>query len=85
MKELKDWHDIKEWAEQNGFRHLANRLQFNTGEFGRSQVAICDALRIAKTEEERLETAEFIEKELSEDLVDQIINDIDNEENYEKI
>lgn len=59
MKEFKSWRDIKEWATKNGFNNLAARLQLNndcwnsSGEFGRSQVLICDALRMAKNEEER--------------------------------
>ena len=91
MKEFKSWRDIKDWAEENGFKHLPTRLQANndywmsSGEFGRNQVAICDALRFADSEEDRLEIARTIEKELSEELVDQILADIENEENYEKI
>lgn len=76
MKEFKSWKDIKEWAEENGFEKLAKRLQLNNdcwnscGEFGRSQVAICDSLRYAETEEERLEVAGEIEKELTGDIVE---------------
>lgn len=72
MRQFKNWRDIKDWAEENGFGRLAKRLQLNndcwwsSGEFGRSQVAICDAVRFAETEEERLEVAEKIEKELGE-------------------
>jgi hypothetical protein len=76
MKEFKSWKDIKEWAEENGFEKLAKRLQLNNdcwnscGEFGRSQVAICDSIRYAETEEERLEVAGEIEKELTGDIVE---------------
>ena len=75
MKEFKSWKEIKEWAEENGFEKLAKRLQLNndcwwsSGEFGRSQVAICDAMRYAETEEERLEVAGEIEKELEGDII----------------
>ena len=75
MKEFKNWKEIKEWAEKNGFEKLAKRLQLNNdcwescGEFGRSQVAICDSIRYAETEEERLEVAGEIEKELKGDII----------------
>ena len=64
MKEIKSWRDIKEWFKQNGYPVLAKRMQMNNdcwnscGEFGRSQVAICDAMRCAETEEERHEVAQ---------------------------
>ena len=76
MKEFKSWKDIKDWAEENGFEKLAKRLQLNndcwwsSGEFGRLQVAICDAMRYAESEAERLEVAEEIEKELTGDIVE---------------
>ena len=66
MKEFKSWRDIKEWFEQNGYHVLAKRMQMNndcwmsSGEFGRSQVAICDAMRCAQTEEERHEVAQSL-------------------------
>ena len=66
MKEFKSWRDIKEWFEQNGYPILAKRMQMNndcwmsSGEFGRSQVAICDAMRYAQTEEERHEVAQSL-------------------------
>lgn len=59
MTEFKNWRDIKEWFEQNGYEKLAKRMQMNndcwwsSGEFGRSQVAICDSMRFAESEEER--------------------------------
>ena len=46
----KGWKDIKAWAEKKGFKHLVARMQLNndawmsSGEFGRSQKAICDNL-----------------------------------------
>lgn len=75
MKEFKNWHDIKDWAEENGFKNIPKRMQINndywmsSGEFGRSQVQICDALRFADTEEERLRIAEEIEEDLESDFV----------------
>lgn len=63
MKEFKTWHDVKKWAEKNGFKNIAKRLKINSdywwssGEFGRSQVFICDTLRYAESEKERLELA----------------------------
>lgn len=67
MKEFKSWHDIKDWCEENGFDKLAKRMQMNndcwwsSGEFGRSQVYICDSLRFAESEEERLEVAQALQ------------------------
>lgn len=75
MKEYKSWRDIKEWAERNGFVKLAKRLQLNNdcwsscGEFGRSQVYLCDSMRYATTEQERLDVAEQLERELADDIV----------------
>lgn len=63
MKEFKSWRDIKEWFEQNGYEVMAKRMQMNNdcwnscGEFGRSQVMICDSMRYAESEEERHEVA----------------------------
>ena len=63
MTEFKNWRDIKEWFEQNGYEVMAKRMQMNNdcwnscGEFGRSQVMICDSMRFAESEEERHEVA----------------------------
>ena len=68
MEEFKSWRDIKEWCEEHGHKGLARRLQLNndcwnsSGEFGRSQVAICDAMRFAESEEEREEIATAFEQ-----------------------
>lgn len=75
MKEFKNWHDIQDWAKENGFKNIVKRMQINndcwmsSGEFGRSQVQICDALRFADTEDERLMIAEQIEEDLESDFV----------------
>ena len=66
MKEFKNWRDIKEWFEEHGYNELARRMQINndcwwsSGEFGRSQVAICDSMRFAESEEERHEVAKAL-------------------------
>lgn len=73
METFKSWQDIKQWALDNGYNHMANRLQLNndcwmsSGEFGRSQVAICDAMRMAENEAQRKAVAKDIEKELMGD------------------
>lgn len=73
MKEFKNWREIKEWAVEHGFERMARRMQINndcwmsSGEFGRSQVAICDAMRFAEDEDARVETAEEIEASLEGD------------------
>ena len=75
MKEFKTWHDIQDWAKENDFKNIVKRMQINndcwnsSGEFGRSQVEICDSLRFCKSEEERLEVAGEIEEELNHDFV----------------
>jgi len=79
MKEFKNWQEIKEWAERNGFVRLAKRLKLNndcwssSGEFGRSQVYLCDSMRYAESEQERLEIAEQLEKELADDIVLELV------------
>ena len=75
MKEFKSWRDIQDWAKENGFKNIVKRMQINndcwnsSGEFGRSQVKICDSLRFCNSEEERLEIAENIEEILNHDFV----------------
>ena len=78
-KDFKDWGEIKAWAVENGFELLAKRLQLNNdcwwgcGEFGRSQVAICDSIRFADTLDEQLEIAGAWETELADDIVLQCV------------
>lgn len=73
MKSFYSWRDIKAWALENGYNRMAKRLQLNndcwnsSGEFGRSQVAMCDAMRMAETEAERHEVASDIEASLEND------------------
>jgi hypothetical protein len=80
MKEFKSWHDIQDWAKENGYDRMATRMQVNNdcwnscGEFGRSQVAICDAMRFADTEDERHEIAKQIEGDLADDIVTDIVS-----------
>ena len=75
MSEFKNWREIKEWAERHKFERLARRLQLNndcwssSGEFGRSQVYLCDSMRSAESEDERVEIAEMLERELADDIV----------------
>lgn len=75
MQSFKNWHDIQEWAKENGFKNIVKRMQVNnkcwnsSGEFGRSQIEICDNLRFAQCEEDRLEIAKEMEDELSHDFV----------------
>lgn len=68
----KGWQDIKAWAEKNGFKNLAARMQLNndawmsSGEFGRNQVEICDSLRLADNEDEALRIAGEFDKAFKE-------------------
>lgn len=71
MVTFKDWKEIKTWAQKHGFDNLASRIQLNndcwmsSGKFGRNQVAICDALRFATNESERLSIARSFDKQFS--------------------
>jgi len=75
MKAFKDWQEIMEWAKRNGYTNMAKRMQINNdcwnscGEFGRSQVAICDAMRYAESESQRHDVAKAIEQSLVGDMV----------------
>lgn len=75
MEDFKSWRDIRDWADRGGYKRMVKRMDINnacwnsSGEFGRSQVAICDAMRFAKSEEERIEVAEEIEESLKGDIV----------------
>lgn len=75
MEDFKNWRDIRDWADRGGYKRMVRRMDINnacwnsSGEFGRSQVAICDAMRFAKSEEERRATAEDIEESLKGDIV----------------
>lgn len=66
MKEFKNWRDIKSWFEENGYEIMAKRMQLNndcwnsSGEFGRSQVYICDSMRFAESEDERHNVARML-------------------------
>lgn len=70
MVEFKSWRDIRDWCDERGYKNIVKRMDLNnscwwsSGEFGRSQVAICDALRFADDLEA---TAEAIEEELNDD------------------
>ena len=74
MKEFKNWREIMDWAKSNGFNNMAKRMQLNndcwnsSGEFGRSQVQICDAMRFADSEEDRLKIAKQIDDDCSENM-----------------
>lgn len=75
MTEFRTWRDIRDWADRGGYKRMVKRMDINnacwnsSGEFGRSQVAICDAMRFTKSEEERIAVAEKIEASLEGDYV----------------
>ena len=79
MKEFKNWEEIRDWADKNGYKNMAKRMQLNndawmsSGEFGRSQIEICDAMRFCDTEEERHDMAQQIENNLQSDPISDII------------
>ena len=89
MTEFKSWRDIAEWADAHGYKKMAERMRINnkcwlsSGEFGRSQVAICDAIRLAESEDEREERAREIESACAEDwFADINAEDIDASDAY---
>ena len=69
MEKFKSWKEIRDWAKDNGFNNMAKRMDLNnecwesSGEFGRNQVLICDAMRFAEDEEERMLIAEEFDKD----------------------
>lgn len=69
---FKTWRDIREWAQNHGLKNLVARMNLNnecwnsSGEFGRSQVAICDSIRLAESEDEAIEIATQLDKEMEE-------------------
>lgn len=75
MEDFKSWRDIRDWADRGGYKRMVKRMDMNnacwnsSGEFGRSQVAICDAMRFAESEEDRIAVAEEIEESLKGDIV----------------
>lgn len=78
MKEFKNWKDIRDWMDENGYITVAYRMGLNdafwncSGEFGRSQVYICDSMRFCETEEERHDTALKLEYEYNSDELHQL-------------
>lgn len=70
--DFKSWRDIMAWAEKKGFDHLAQRMSLNnqcwnsSGEFGRSQVEICDNIRLASTEADAIEIAQQMDAQMEE-------------------
>lgn len=70
--DFKNWREIRDWAEEHGYKNIVKRMELNnrcwnsSGEFGRSQVAICDAIRYAQDIEL---IADAIEQELASDEV----------------
>lgn len=69
---FKSWRDIRDWAEEKGLKNLVARMDLNnrcwnsSGEFGRSQVAICDTIRNGETEEKALEIAKQFDDQTAE-------------------
>lgn len=70
--EFISWRDIREWASNKGLKNLVARMELNnrcwnsSGEFGRSQVEICDVIRLAKTEDDALKIATRLNEEMEE-------------------
>lgn len=72
---MKSWRDILHLAKELGLKNLARRLQLNndcwgsSGEFGRDQVAICDAIRLQPTRKEMIAIMKQIDEESKEYMV----------------
>ena len=41
MKEFKNWHDIQDWAKENGFKNIVKRMQINNDYWNSSQKIYC--------------------------------------------
>lgn len=70
----KSWRDIRDWCDGGGYKNIVKRMNLNdscwnsSGEFGRSQVEICDSLRFADNEDEAKEIASELDKRFSENF-----------------
>ena len=70
--DFKSWRDIMAWAKDKGLKHLVARMELNhrcwnsSGEFGRSQVEICDNIRLALTEADAEEIAIQMDAQMEE-------------------
>lgn len=70
--DFKSWRDIMTWAKEKGLKHLVARMELNnrcwnsSGEFGRSQVEICDNIRLALTEADAEEIAIQMDAQMEE-------------------
>ena len=66
IKEFKSWRDIHDWALENGYKNMAERMMLNnvawnsSGEFGRNQKDICELMRFARNEDQRHQIAKQI-------------------------
>lgn len=66
---MKSWRDILDLAKELGLKNLARRLEMNnamwgsSGEFGRDQVEICDAIRLQPTKEDTIAMMKQIDEE----------------------
>ena len=71
--EWKTWRDILAWVKENNYKNIAKKMETNNaywnscGEFGRSQVTICDSLRFASDDAELYDIADAMEQELADD------------------
>lgn len=78
--EFHSWRDIRNWADANGFKNIVKRMDINNdcwescGEFGRSQVYICDTLRGCEDLDELMAVAEDVDKDLGGDEVVKLTN-----------
>lgn len=69
---FKSWRDIMAWAKDKGLKHLVARMELNnqcwnsSGEFGGSQVEICDNIRFAPTEEIAENIAQQMDAQMEE-------------------
>lgn len=74
LKPFKNWREIRDWAIENGYHKMAARMDLNndgwnsSGELGRSQIEICDAMRFATSEKERHKIAQEIDDATKENF-----------------
>lgn len=74
----RSWRDILAFVEELGCKALAKRMRINnkcwesSGEFGRSQVEICNTILACRTREEAEDVVRDMEEAMAEDIVVQL-------------
>lgn len=68
----RSWRDVRKWCEENEYMNIVKRMNLNnvfwdrSGEFERSQKAICDRLKDANSEDEAHRIAGELDESFAE-------------------